>query len=86
MAASVGHYKLAGKDAHNRYEKAKMASGQNKKDKIRNEKFRSDAMVKPFTTLCPLETPFMAWPYHEKIRQGYCKGSTNDDDGRKRPR
>ena len=73
----------AGKVAPNRDEGAKMDSGQ--KGRIRNEKFRRDAMVKPITTyICHPETPFVVWPCNEKRRNTCCKESNNDEG--KRPR
>ena len=39
--------------------------GKTRNDRIRNEKFRSDAMVKPITT-CHPETPFVVGPCDEK--------------------
>ena len=50
MAVNVGRYtSRAAKDAHNRDDNAKMDPGKNK-DRLRNEKFSSDAMVKRITT------------------------------------
>ena len=55
--------------------------GRTRKDRIRNEKFSIDAMVKPFTT-CHPETPFVIFPCNEKRRPECCKASNNDEGGR----
>ena len=52
--------------------------GKTRKDRIRNEKFKSDAMVKPITT-CHPETPFVVWPCDEKRRHERC--TRNNDEG-----
>ena len=52
-----------------------------RKDRIRNEMFRSDAMVEPITT-CHPETPFVVWPCDEKRRHEGCKASDNNEGGR----
>ena len=57
--------------------------GKTRTDRIRNEKFRTAAMVKPITTyLCRPETPFVVWPCNEKRRHECCKASNNDEGGR----
>ena len=57
--------------------------GKTRKDQIKNEKSRTDAMpmVKPITT-CRTETPFMVWPCDEKRRHKCCKACNNDEGGR----
>ena len=81
MAASAGRY--TAEQQRMLTTKMKMLrwiQGKTRKDRIRNEKFRSDVMVKPITT-CP-ETSFVVWPCYEKRRHKRCKACNNDEGGR----
>ena len=52
--------------------------GKTRKDRIRNEKFRSEAMVKPITT----ETTFVVWACDEKRRHKRCQACNDNEGGR----
>ena len=58
--------------------------GKTRKDRIRNEKSRSDAMVKPITTYVAQKR--LSWYGHDycdkERRQERCKASNNNEGGR----
>ena len=54
--------------------------GKTRKDRIRNEKFRRDAMVKPITT-CHRETPVVVWPCDDEERRNERWQAGNNYDG-----
>ena len=53
--------------------------GKTRKDRIKNAKFRSDAMVKPITTYVTQKR--LSWYGEEKTRTGRCKASDNNEGG-----
>ena len=76
---------MSTKDAHNRDEDAKnlvrWIQGQTWKDRIRNEKFRSDAMVKPITTYVTQKR--LSWYGHVMRRDDKnVAKQVNDEGGR----
>ena len=59
--------------------------GKTRKDRIRNEKFRSDAMVKPITIYVTQKR--LSWYGHVMRREDIerCKASNNNEGGREEP-
>ena len=57
--------------------------GKTWKDRIRNEKFRRDALFKPITTYVTQKRLFVVWPCDDEERRNEpCKASNNNEGGR----
>ena len=63
-----------------------MESGRNKERQNQKRNVQERCNGQTNHHVCQPETPFMVWSCRDKRQHECCKGSNNDEGGRKRPR